>query len=87
MNTKIILSLTIISLAACDNKEAAKVEAPVVTATSAPAAITAAPVVSAAPTAVAEADVETEEDFVPEVEGITKATMEAELSKLEKDIK
>jgi hypothetical protein len=89
VNTKMILPLTFLALAACDNKEAAKVEAPVVTTTAAPAVSSAAPVPSAAPIASAapEVDVETEEDFVPEVESITKATMETELSKLEKDIK
>jgi hypothetical protein len=90
MNRTILtLALGLSALAmACDNKDDKKTEVPVVTATSsaiAPAIVT-APLMPK-PVAVVDEDVETEEDFADEAEAISKTSMEAELSKIEKAFK
>jgi hypothetical protein len=75
-----LASLTLLASVACDDKKPVAVVPPVPT-----------PVVTVAavpvPSAAVEEEVETEEDCAAEAEQISKATMESELSKIEKSLK
>jgi hypothetical protein len=87
MNINTLAIVIALTAVACDKKEPPKTEAPATTATASAAAVVATATATVAVAAPVVDDVETEEDFAAEVESITKASMESELSKLEKDIK